>query len=228
MPGAERRPRFKGSLRDPISRGVQPDDVCSGTFLASRSDLGSEYSSLRLPKLIAYYYAQQPWCLWARDNASPAEEGVERLEQSPGVVGVAERTRLHGKRRSSGRMKDLQGHFHDPGIRHSEVSSCRFGDIDEPVPGVWAPVVDPHHDAVAAFHPPDPYVGAERKRAMGGGKRLRIVRFATCGNLPVKGLPVPACEALFRACVRPRERPDQRYCCGSGADRPGWSKPIEH
>jgi len=47
-------------------------------------------------------------------------------------------------------------------------------------------------------------VGAEGQRTMGGGKRPRIVGFATGGKLPVKRFPVPACEALFRTCVRPR------------------------
>jgi hypothetical protein len=138
------------------------------------------------------------------DNASPTEESVERLEQSPGIIRVAEGARLYCKRRCSRREKDFQGHLHDPGLGHSEVASCRFGNVDEPVSAVWAAVVDSHHDAVAAFHPPDPYVGAEGQSTMGGSKRLRIVGFATCGNPPVKRFPVPACEALFRTCARPR------------------------
>lgn len=100
--------------------------------------------------------------------------------------------------------KDLQNHFGNPGVRHSEAASCRFGDIDDPPPAVRAAVVDPHHDAVAAIDPPDPHVGAEWERTMGGGKRLRIVYFTTGGNLPVKRFPVSACDALFRARVRPR------------------------
>ena len=102
---------------------------------------GNEYSSLRLPKPITHNNTQQTWCLWACDNASATEESVERLEQSPGVVRVAEGARLYCKRRYSRREKDFQGHLHDPGFGHSEVASCRFGNVDEPVSAVWAAVL---------------------------------------------------------------------------------------
>jgi len=160
----------------------QPDHVRSGTFLAFRSDLGSEYLSLDS-------LSRSP--ITTHDNPGAfgrvTMRAARRRRRAPGAIAGrcrgCESTRLHCKRRSARREKDLQGHFHDPGIRHSEAAGCRFGDIDEPVAVVRAAVVDSHHDAVAAFYPPDPYVGAEGQRTMGGVSAPHR-RFATGASFP--------------------------------------------